>query len=188
MELREGLLTRRTISTFSKQPVDRDIVKRATECAMLAPNHKNTEPWHFYILEGESKEKLAKRRGYFKASKFEEGDERAKTAQEKGYQSMVDLPWVVVVTARRTPEDPVRDREDYAAVSAAIQNFMLSVWSEGVGTKWSTGALVQDEEVARIISAEENEEVVGILFVGYPEGTQPKPKKRHEAESITWLD
>ncbi|WP_240375097.1 nitroreductase family protein [Bacillus piscicola] len=188
MKLIEGLLTRRTISTFSKETVDRSIIEKALHCAFRAPNHKNTEPWHFYILSGQSKEQLAKRRGALKAAKFEDGDERGAIAKEKGYQFMVDLPWVAAVTTRRSPDDTVRDKEDYAAVSCAVQNFMLALWEEGVGTKWSTGGLVQDKEAIKLTGAAEDEELVGFIFIGYPEGEPPKPKKRHEQECITWLD
>lgn len=187
MELREGLLTRRTINAFRKDPVDQTLIEEAIQAAIHAPNHKMTEPWHFYILAGETKKKVAARRADLKGKKFVDKDsERAKEAWEINYQFVVDLPWVVAVTTKKNEDDLLRAKEDYAATTAAIQNFMLSLWEHGVGVKWGTGGMTKDEEMLKIIGATEEEELVGMLFIGYPE-VVPKKKERNEKEVVTWL-
>ncbi|MFB4162540.1 nitroreductase [Alteribacillus sp. JSM 102045] len=188
MELTEGLLTRRTIHTFTDEPVDPSIIEKAIHCAVHAPNHKMTEPWHFYAITGKTKERLAKRRSQLKIEKFIDQDsERAKKAKEQAYNFMAELPWVIAVTAHRYSVDPVREKEDYAAASCAIQNFMLAAWDEGVGTKWATDQLVKDKKAREIINPGEEEEIIGFLFMGYPKEI-PKLKSRHEQDCMSWLD
>ncbi|MFB5660688.1 nitroreductase [Alteribacillus sp. HJP-4] len=187
METMETLKTRRTIYDFKKDPVDRSIIEEVIHCAVLAPNHKMTEPWHFYVIQGDRKELLATRRRELKWTGFLDQDsERAQKAGEKAYQQMVDIPCVIAVTTHRYSVDPVREREDYAATSCAIQNLMLAAWDRGVGSKWGTGPLTKDKEAREIIGIAEEEAIAGFLFLGYPEKI-PHPKKRHLNESITWL-
>merc|ERR1712039_1007093 len=50
-----------------------------------------------------------------------------------------------VVTSRRSNDCKVLEMEDYAATCCAIQNFMLSMWIEGVGTKWTSGDITRTQ-------------------------------------------
>ncbi|SFP03751.1 nitroreductase family protein [Salibacterium halotolerans] len=188
MHLQEGLLTRRTIYKFKKDSIDPAIIQRALESAVHAPNHKMTQPWHFYVLQREAKTKLAQRKKEMKWEGFlDKESDHAKKAGEAAYEYINDLPAVIVVTAHRYSVDPVREREDYAAVCCAVENFMLALWSEGVGSKWSTGGLVNDGEIHNIIGAGEEESAAAVLYVGYPSEI-PKRQQRNVEESITWVD
>ncbi|RSL29598.1 nitroreductase [Salibacterium salarium] len=188
MELTEGLLKRRTIYSFKKDDVDLEIIEKALDCAVMAPNHKMTEPWHFYAVRGKTKEKLAERKKELKWEGFLDQDsERAQRAGEAAYTYIAELPWVMVVTTHRYSVDPVREKEDYAATSCAVQNFQLAAWAEGVGSKWSTGQFVKDQKVRDIVGAGEEEEIVGVIYLGYPEEI-PNPKKRHRKEMVSWLE
>ena len=40
-------------------------------------------------------------------------------------------------------EDEIRFQEDYAACACGIQNMMLTFWSNGYGTKWTTGPVTR---------------------------------------------
>jgi nitroreductase len=65
--------------------------------------------------------------------------------------------------------DPIRAREDLIACACAIQNLSLYLWSEGIGTKWNTGAVTRDPAFYDIIWADpEQETVIGLLWYGYP--------------------
>ena len=59
--------------------------------------------------------------------------------------------------------------EDHAAASCATQNFMLSLASEGIGSKWMTGALgAPPEDVLAAVGAGEGERLMGAIWYGYP--------------------
>ena len=63
---------------------------------------------------------------------------------------------------------PVIEQEDYKAVCCAVQNFMLSMWSEGIGTKWTTGPVQTTPEFSEICGIDRSKErVVGIIWYGY---------------------
>ena len=72
----------------------------------------------------------------------------------------------------------LREREDYAACSAAVQNFMLYLWKAGVGSKWTTGAITRDARFFDILGLDPDREfVVGMIWFGYPKVTPEQSRK-----------
>ena len=66
-------------------------------------------------------------------------------------------------------DDPLREREDYAACCCAMQNFCLFLWGHGIGVKWSTGAVTREPRFYEILQADPDaESVVGLFWYGYP--------------------
>jgi nitroreductase len=87
------------------------------------------------------------------------------------------IPGWVVVTCENS-DDPIRAREDYAACCCAIQNFSLYLWSEGIGVKWTTGAVIRTPEFYDLIWVDpECETVVGLIWYGYP-AEVPQPGRK----------
>lgn len=186
MELLEGLKTRRTIYKFQTKPIEKEIIEQILSCAVLAPNHKLTEPWHFYVLTGDIKNKLAEKRREIKLSTFEDPEsEKAKMAGEQAYRFLADVPVMIAVTTKKS-DDKIREKEDYAAVSCAVQNMMLAAWNFGIGSYWGTGPLTRKEIAYQIIGADmDQEEIVGFIFFGYPVEV-PKDKERKFEHKTTW--
>lgn len=143
---------------------DHGVVREALESARWAPNHKRTEPWRFYLLDDERIRRLADMNAELLAR---EGSSPDKVELKR--RQWAEVPGVVVFTVRSAPDaDEVMRREDYAAVVAAAQNFMLHLWAEGVHTKWSTSAVWRHEGFWPLLghAADPGEEVVGIFFYG----------------------
>jgi nitroreductase len=143
---------------------DHGVVREALESARWAPNHKRTEPWRFYLLDDDRIAELADINAELLAR---EGSSPDKVELKR--QQWAGVPGVVIFTVRSAPDaDEVMRREDYAAVVAAAQNFMLHLWSEGVHTKWSTSAVWRHEAFWPLLGHETNpgEEVVGVFFYG----------------------
>ena len=64
-------------------------------------------------------------------------------------------------------------REDYAACCCAVQNLCLSLHADGLGTKWTTGAVNFDPRFGEAAGLPPNEYVVGTIWFG----TASKPPK-----------
>merc|ERR1711935_266377 len=77
---------------------------------------------------------------------------------------------------------PVTEQEDYKSVCCAVQNFMLSMWSEGIGTKWTTGPVQTTPEFSDICGIDRSKErVVGIIWYGYAtNGTKHADPRRRK--------
>lgn len=48
------LKQRRAIRQFKTREVERDKIETLLEAATYAPNDRMREPWHFYVIQGDS--------------------------------------------------------------------------------------------------------------------------------------
>ena len=164
-EFAEVLRGRRTIELFLQTPVPGELVREAIEVATWAPNHHVTEPWHFYLLGPATISQCLDLVRDIVTSK------KGPDAGAFKAQSWSQKPGWLVVTCKKSEEE-IRQREDYAACAAAVQNFMLYLRKAGVGSKWTTGDITRDERFAEIIGFNDTTEfVVGLIWYGYPKVT-----------------
>lgn len=156
------LRSRRTVHLFEPAPVPDDLVLRALDLARWAPNHRLTEPWRFTLLGPETAAAVVD----LNARLVAEARGPAAGAAKRARWSAV--PGWLVVTCH-VSEHAVRMREDYAACCCAIQNLQLYLWSEGVGVKWTTGAVTRDPAFYDLVGIDSRTEtVVGLLWYGVP--------------------
>ena len=171
---------RRTINLFEPAPVGSEVLRDAIELARWAPNHKLTEPWRFYILGVETAARVAECWAGFEA---ETKGERAGAARLKRLEG---IPGNFVLTSPRS-EDPVLEREDYAACCCAAQNLMLYLWQRGVGAKWTTGGITRQSRLYDLLGIDETREcIVGYFWYGMPK-VVPEQNRRELAEILTEL-
>ena len=180
-EVAELLRGRRTIHDFDPdREVPRETIVRAIELARWAPNHHATEPWHFYLLGRETADAIATLNAEIVTRSKGEAAGAEKLARWRA------IPGWLLLTCDRS-EDPLREREDYAACCCAAQNFQLYLWSVGVGVKWTTGAVTRDPRFFDIAWVEpEAESVVGLFWYGYATEV-PRPGRRPVSEVLVSL-
>ena len=184
MELTEAIFERRTIKDFTLDPVPADLLARALTAGTWAQNHKLTEPWRFTILGPETHRQLAE--NFARAQSSPAGTTEDTARQEKvaadARNKILSKPCVVAVS-QRLGGPPAQQREDYAAVACAIQNIQLAAWAEGVGMQWSSGKIIQLPTTYETLALDPaQEEIVGLLFFGYPAGVPAAPARKGLAE------
>lgn len=172
MDLHKALVERRTISSFKPDVPDSEIIQRAIEAARWAPNHRYTEPWHFYLLGPETAAQVvALNKAIVEKTK---GTDVA-ALKDKKWSA---VPSWLLVTCDKS-DDVLKDQEDYAATACAIQNLQLALWADGVGCKWTTGDITRTNELADLCWFDAAaERVVGLLMIGYPEETPPAVRNK----------
>ncbi|MCP5425210.1 MAG: nitroreductase [Gammaproteobacteria bacterium] len=167
----ELLRGRRTIHTFLPELPPRELLLEAIDLARWAPNHGLTEPWHFYLLGKETAQAIARLNAALVSAAHGEAAGLAKL------ERWLTIPGWLVVTCDNA-SDPIRAHEDYAACCCAVHNFALYLWSEGVGVKWTTGAVTRDPGFYDLIWVDPHlESVVGLLWYGYPAEIPQTPRK-----------
>ena len=181
MDVVEAIRERRTIGAFRDDPVPRGLVEELIDSAVWAPNHKHTEPWRFHVVQGDARDALA---DAVWAELEAAGASPAKDPRSK----LKRAPLFVAVTQTASPDDPVRDLEDYAACCCATQNLLLAAHARGLAAKWSTGALALSSAAKRWFGIAEQDRIVGYIYLGYaPKGVrippaQPLPQPRRLAD------
>jgi nitroreductase len=95
-------------------------------------------------------------------------------------------PAELLVVCQTRHADPAVAREDYAAVACALQNAMLVLWAEGIGSKWSTGGVTTDERSYRLLGIDPmQQEIVGFFWAGYAARADVvKPRRRRSLDEV----
>ena len=158
----ELITSRRTIYEFRNEPVPPpEIIKRAIDISRWAPNHHLTEPWHFYLPGKETITGIIELNTELVREKSGAEAARKKQARWSGIPG-----WLVL--SCDVSDDPVLAQENYAACSCVAQNLMLYLWSENIGTKWSTGSVVRDRRFYDLLWIDPSAETVtGLFWYGY---------------------
>ncbi|MHC4875517.1 MAG: nitroreductase family protein [Planctomycetota bacterium] len=163
---------RRTINNFQpEQPPDQTIIE-AIDAARWAPNHHQTEPWQFHLLGSETVAAIVD----INARLVTEA--KGEEAGEAKRQRWSGIPGWLSVTCPRSPDEPLREQEDYAACCCAIQNLSLALWSRGIGMKWTTGAVTRHPDYFAALGLDPDSTLsVGMLWYGYAQ-TIPEQRRR----------
>jgi nitroreductase len=164
--LSELIRSRRSINSFTDQPVSLELVQDLLETAVYAPNHRLTEPWRFIYFAGEARQTYSTIRAQMVVdSMASAGEAERQQAFDGTIQKFMAVPAYLVVAM--TPRGHAEmDEEDYAACACVIQNFLLLAWEQGLGTNWKT--FKNNARLREFLSLAEGEKVVGIIHLGYP--------------------
>ena len=185
MNVFDAIRDRRSIKRFADRPVTREQLERLLDVAVLAPNHRMTQPWRFLVLGPEARRAYGRLFGRRKAGKIAEAA-AADVVARRFEEEYAALPALIGV-AMRLDENAADREEDYAATFMAVDNLCLAALELELGTHIKTGAVLADPEVRAALEVPAEERLVAIVQVGYP-AEQPAPKPRAAAAELTrWL-
>ncbi len=180
MQIEELIATRRTVHEFAAAPIPDGAVDRSLAAAHWAPNHKLTWPWRFTKVGPKARAQLIEIGIALKSAKRQLPPEMVKKLRAK-----LGNPAELVVVSQMRSEDGFRSREDYGAVACAIQNMTLSLWSEGISTKWGTGGITRHDKTYALLGIDGNtEEIVGFIWIGHPVRPSKAPQRPPLADVI----
>lgn len=176
---------RRSQKSYTDRPVSEEDIRTMLEAAILAPNHKMTQPWRFAVLGRLGRKTYGDVRAELRTRDIADA-EVAQQKREAIANETAAIPGVIVVS-QKLEGDPHRKREDYAAVFMAIQNILLVATSMGLGSKVHTGDILTAPGMQELVQAEDGEQIVAIIHVGEP-AEEMKPKARIAASELTrWI-
>ena len=180
MEVFEAILGRRTIKDFKLDPVPADLLDRVLSAGLWAQNHRMTEPWRFTVLGPETHERLAAAFAQAQVDSIGPNAETSKSEQLRrdAAHKILSKPCVVAVSQRLAGTLAQR-REDYGAIACAIQNIQLAAWADGLGMQWSSGKIIELTSIYKVLGIDRaDEEIVGLLFLGFPARIPPPQERR----------
>lgn len=171
IKLLEAIINRRSINTFKNDPIETEILKEIFSYASWAPTHYMKEPWEIKLYQAKGKAKLIDKiiESYQRLDMLG-SDNNPKTIKSITYMKdfLLQIPHHAVIYFK-IDADPIKYEEDYAAVSAFIQNAQLVAWSMGVGMLWTITPFMHDPEFARDIEINPEEfKIAAVMQIGYP--------------------
>jgi nitroreductase len=170
---------RRTIHNFQPDRLPpREHIIAAISHAMWAPNHHITEPWRFYLIGEQTKERIC----VLNAEILQQA--RGAEAARIKLQRWREIPGWMLLTCSES-KNRIRAMEDYAACCCAAQNFMLYLWSLDIGVKWSTGGLIRNPDFYQIVGMDPQQETpIGLFWYGYAQDIPQTTRKPHEEKLV----
>jgi nitroreductase len=166
MHVDEAIRLRRTLKTYTDEPVARELVSELLDLAVLAPNHHDTEPWRFWVVGRKTLTALA---------------------EATGDRKLLRSHTAIVVGVKQDPDTQVAE-EDYAATACAIENLMLAARGRGLASFWRTPGVLSRPVVAKILGVPRKVRLIGVVHVGLPGEPFPPQPERSAAKFTRWLD
>lgn len=162
MELFEAIRGRRSIRSFSDQPVKKKVLQKLIEAGIWAPNGGNRQTWRFVVVTGKTLLKKIK-------------------MVSPGL--LGDPPAVIAIC--QDIEEAMRKGGRSGAESVSLmdtamssQNIMLAAYALGLGT--CPIASFHTKAAQRVLRLPEHIVPQLLVSVGYPEKTPNPPRRRTE--------
>ena len=162
METLRAISTRRSIRNFDGKSVPEEIITKLLEAAMYAPSARNTQPWHFIVInKREVLDKIPHIHPY------------AEMCYDAGAGIMV------------CGDSNIEKLEGYIALNcgAASQNILLAAHDLGLGAVW-LGVYPRKERMeplGKLVDLPKNIIPVSLIALGYSdERILPEEKFKYE--------
>lgn len=189
MDIFEAIKDRRSIGKVKQDPVSRELIERLLEAASWAPSHHKTEPWKFFVLTGEGRRPLGRTLAEIAKEKMEEPlTEENQVMLKKHEEKPFRAPLIIAVAATPSDDPKVIEIEEIGAVNSAIQNMLLAAHALGLGAIWRTGKPTYHSKMKELFGLRKQDEVLGFIYVGYPDMAQPQGRRIPFQEKAIWID
>lgn len=180
-----ALRTRRSIGKMTGEIPAPELIREVLEAATWAPNHHLTEPWRFFVLQGEARDDLGRVMAAVAAAR-ESDPEAARQAGERAATKPLRAPWVIAVGVEPSTDPSIPAIEEIAAGSAAVQNMLLATDALGLAAIWRSGWIAFEPDVREHFGISERGTMLGFVYIGYPAMRPPARQRRSVDEVTEW--
>lgn len=160
------------------------LLKRILMTATRAPDHKVLRPARYLLIDGERRVDL----GEIFAQAAELRDPSASAAKLEKCRAMpLRAPLVLVAISRNIdhPKVPVFEQEQ--SVASGLTHILIALQANGFGGIWRTGEMAVDAHVKQQLGIQEQESLVGFLYIGTPVGEAKRiPERQFEEYFHSW--
>ncbi len=161
MDAIRALRERRSIRSFTNEPVERQVIEDLVNCARLAPTARNVQPWEFVVVTDDaSRRQLADLTDH---GKF-----------------IAEAPVCIAIFSQETKyflEDG----------SAATTQLLVAAHALGLGACWVAGdKKPYMDTVRRLLDVPQGYRLISLIALGHPDDPSPQKDKRPLNELLHW--
>jgi nitroreductase len=155
------------------------------ELADWAPNHGNTQPWEFVVYADPAKFCAQHAELYKKST-------AAEVFNPTTFNNLThmgdNVSHIVIAIMKRGDLPKIPPFEEVLASSAAVQNLLIGATALNIASFWSTGGMTLRSEFKEFLELGEDDNVLGILYLGYADEHPEGKRKVAVEEKVKWVD
>ncbi|MDR2225734.1 MAG: NAD(P)H nitroreductase [Providencia sp.] len=162
------LLNRRSASRLTTPAPQGEELNNILAAGMRAPDHGALRPWHFVIMQDDGIKRFSQ---LLEKAAIEGG--LGAEVEEKARNAPFRAPLIITVIAKIKDHPKVPQWEQLVAASCTVQTMQMAAVAQGFGGIWRSGSWTEDAVVRAGLGCEENDRIVGFLYLGTPELKAP---------------
>lgn len=156
------MLQRQSVGLLAEPAPNKQQLDRAFQAALTAPDHHRLKPTRFVIVDDEKRQAF----GDLLSHSMEDFDGIDPAQVERVRAHPLRAPLLVLALTTLTDHPKVPHYEQILSTGAAVQNFLLSLQSQGFSTIWRTGAVVESSTLKKALGLQERDYISGIIYIG----------------------
>ena len=169
MNALDNILKRVSARELSKPYPTKDEMSLVYEAALRAPDHAWLRPSSFIEVKENGLEKLSSL--FLKYAKsINASDEIIEKYKKAPFRAPMII--ILVNTFKEHPKVPAIEQK--LSTATAAQNIMLALNSMNYSSMWRTGKLAFNKNIQSGLGLNDNQEILGYLYVGTEVGTKKK--------------
>ena len=153
------------------------------KAGLRAPDHAQLRPWRVLVIDGKARDKLG---ALFAQAKLARDPDQTPEQLAKIKGKPLRAPLVIVVAAKIVEHVKVPEIEQLLSAGACAQNMLLAAHAQGLGAMWRTGEMAYDPLVHKGLGFEDNEKIVGFLYVGEIDGRTKEISELDVSRFVSW--
>lgn len=210
MEVKQAIFGRCSRRAFTAQPVPKRLILQILEGAIQAPSARNLQPWQFFVVTGQARERLVEKLLAAYEAEVAAGTFPAPSPLPPLYQARLER-FTALLQAASPDFDLVRGslsfygapvvifcgleqglpRERLFDLGAAVQNLLLLAHEQGLGS-CVIGLVMRYQDLIRDeLRLSRDVELVMSVALGYPDLTPPwsalRPPRAAVSNFVTWI-
>ncbi|MCH2189382.1 MAG: nitroreductase family protein [Gammaproteobacteria bacterium] len=197
-EFQQTMCRRRSVRSFSKRPIDREVIENAIKTAGSAPSGANKQPWHFAVVESQETKRLIRKAAEAEEHDFYNGrapqswlDDLKVFETDENKPFLEIAPYLIAVFLQRNTidEDGTKHKNYYMPESVGIATGMLisALHMSGLATLTHTPSPMKF--LNEILGRPSNEKPYMLIVAGYPEDnvTVPDIERKNFSEIASFF-
>ncbi len=159
MDALEVIFTRRSIRSYTDEPVSEEEIRTLLEAGMSAPSARDRQPWHFIVVD--RRERLNQ------------------IMEVHPYSKMLAEAPLAIVVCGDTEVSPHYWQQD---CSAATENILLAARALGLGSVWLGVYPKRAEPIHKLFNLPAHIQPLCIIAIGHPAEEKGRVDRYDEAK------